>query len=164
MRSRQVSLRRVKTSTRAMCRFAFTAAGTTIPKAGSTILVTVREMDKENFLPIAKKFHELGCKFIATAGTAKLLEDNDIPVQVAKKISEGVRISLMLSKCMIDLIIDIPKKGNDIHSDGFKSDVQLLNATFSIMTSLDTVKALVDVMEHRYTPDNTVDVIFTFGY
>ena len=59
----------------------FTAAGTTIPKAGSTILVTVREMDKENFLPIAKKFHELGCKFIATAGTAKLLEDNDIPVQ-----------------------------------------------------------------------------------
>ena len=100
----------------------FTAAGTTIPKAGSTILVTVREMDKENFLPIAKKFHELGCKFIATAGTAKLLEDNDIPVQVAKKISEGVpNILDVIRSGMIDLIIDIPKKGNDIHSDGFKN-------------------------------------------
>ena len=137
----------------------FTAAGTTIPKAGSTILVTVREMDKENFLPIAKKFHELGCKFIATAGTAKLLEDNDIPVQVAKKISEGVpNILDVIRSGMIDLIIDIPKKGNDIHSDGFKIRRTAIECDVSIMTSLDTVKALVDVMEHRYTPD-TVDVI-----
>ena len=136
----------------------FTAAGTTIPKAGSTILVTVREMDKENFLPIAKKFHELGCKFIA-AGTAKLLEDNDIPVQVAKKISEGVpNILDVIRSGMIDLIIDIPKKGNDIHSDGFKIRRTAIECDVSIMTSLDTVKALVDVMEHRYTPD-TVEVI-----
>ena len=134
----------------------FTAAGTTIPKAGSTILVTVREMDKENFLPIAKKFHELGCKFIATAGTAKLLED---PVQVAKKISEGVpNILDVIRSGMIDLIIDIPKKGNDIHSDGFKIRRTAIECDVSIMTSLDTVKALVDVMEHRYTPD-TVEVI-----
>ena len=127
--------------------------------AGSTILVTVREMDKENFLPIAKKFHELGCKFIATAGTAKLLEDNDIPVQVAKKISEGVpNILDVIRSGMIDLIIDIPKKGNDIHSDGFKIRRTAIECDVSIMTSLDTVKALVDVMEHRYTPD-TVEVI-----
>ena len=123
------------------------------------IKVTVREMDKENFLPIAKKFHELGCKFIATAGTAKLLEDNDIPVQVAKKISEGVpNILDVIRSGMIDLIIDIPKKGNDIHSDGFKIRRTAIECDVSIMTSLDTVKALVDVMEHRYTPD-TVDVI-----
>ena len=137
----------------------FTDAGTTIPKAGSTILVKVSEMDKENFLPIAKKFHELGCKFIATAGTAKLLEDNDIPVQVAKKISEGVpNILDVIRSGMIDLIIDIPKKGNDIHSDGFKIRRTAIECDVSIMTSLDTVKALVDVMEHRYTPD-TVEVI-----
>ena len=133
--------------------------GFTAAKAGSTILVTVREMDKENFLPIAKKFHELGCKFIATAGTAKLLEDNDIPVQVAKKISEGVpNILDVIRSGMIDLIIDIPKKGNDIHSDGFKIRRTAIECDVSIMTSLDTVKALVDVMEHRYTPD-TVEVI-----
>ena len=60
---------------------------------------------------------------------------------------------------MIDLIIDIPKKGNDIHSDGFKIRRTAIECDdFSIMTSLDTVKALVDVMEHRYTPD-TVEVI-----
>ena len=130
----------------------FTAAGTTIPKAGSTILVTVREMDKENFLPIAKKFHELGCKFIATAGTAKLLEDNDIPVQVAKKISEGVpNILDVIRSGMIDLIIDIPKKGNDIHSDGFKIRRTAIECDVSIMTSLDTVKALfiIEVSPNR---------------
>ena len=59
---------------------------------------------------------------------------------------------------MIDLIIDIPKKGNDIHSDGFKIRRTAIECDVSIMTSLDTVKALVDVMEHRYTPD-TVEVI-----
>ena len=59
---------------------------------------------------------------------------------------------------LIDLIIDIPKKGNDIHSDGFKIRRTAIECDVSIMTSLDTVKALVDVMEHRYTPD-TVEVI-----
>ena len=59
---------------------------------------------------------------------------------------------------MIDLIIDIPKKGNDIHSDGFKIRRTAIECSVSIMTSLDTVTALVDVMEHQYTPDN-VDII-----
>ena len=137
----------------------FTAAGTTIPKAGSTILVTVRDLDKEDFLPIAQKFHRLGCKFVATAGTAKLLEENHIPVQTAKKISEGVPNVLdVIRSGMIDLIIDIPKKGGNTNSDGFKIRRTAIECSVSIMTSLDTVKAMVDVMEHQYTPD-TVGVI-----
>ena len=137
----------------------FTAASTTIPKAGSTILVTVRDLDKENFLPLAKRFSALGCSFIATSGTAAMLQENNIPVQVAKKISEGVPNVLdVIRSGMIDLIIDIPKKGNDIHSDGFKIRRTAIECSVSIMTSLDTVTALVDVMEHEYTPDN-VDII-----
>ena len=77
----------------------FTAAGTTIPKAGSTILVTVREMDKENFLPIAKKFHELGCKFIATAGTAKL-KITIFRYKLQRRFQRVFRISLMLSEAV----------------------------------------------------------------
>ena len=119
----------------------------------------MRDLDKENFLPIAKKFASLGCKFIATSGTAKLLEENGIPVQVAKKISEGVPNVLdVIRSGMIDLIIDIPKKGNDVNSDGFKIRRTAIECSVSIMTSLDTVTALVDVMEMQYTPDN-VDII-----
>ncbi len=133
----------------------FVAAGTTIPKERSTILVTVRDLDKENFLPIAKKFAAFGCSFIATSGTAKLLSDNGIPVQTAKKISEGVPNVLdVIRSGMIDLIIDIPKKGNDIHSDGFKIRRTAIECDVTIMTSLDTVTALTDVMEKRYTSES----------
>ena len=133
----------------------FVAAGTTIPKAGSTILVTVRDMDKEAFLPIAKRFAACGCKFIATTGTAKLLEDNGIEVQLAKKISEGVpNILDIIRSGIIDLIIDIPKKGNDVKSDGFKIRRTAIECDVSIMTSLDTVGALIDVMEAKYTTKN----------
>ena len=132
----------------------FIAAGTAIPKSGSTILVTVRELDKENFLPLAKRMSKLGCKFVATKGTARLLEENGIEAQVARKISEGVPNVLdVIRSGMVDLIIDIPKKGNDIHSDGFKIRRTAAECSISLMTSLDTVGALVDVMEQNYSAE-----------
>ncbi|MCX7715141.1 MAG: carbamoyl-phosphate synthase large subunit, partial [Clostridia bacterium] len=137
----------------------FVGAGTAIPKAGSTILATVRDLDKENFLPIAKRFDSMGCKFIATDGTAKFLEKNGIKVQLAKKISEGVPNVLDLIRSgIIDLMIDIPKKGNDVDSDGFKIRRTATECSVSLMTSLDTVRALADVMEKNYSP-NTAAVI-----
>ncbi len=137
----------------------FAAAGTTVPRPGSTILATIRDLDKENFLPLALRMHKMGCNFVATGGTARMLERNGIHVQKALKISEGVPNVLdIIRSGMVDLIIDIPKKGNDIHSDGFKIRRASSEASISLMTSLDTVKALVDVMEERYTTDN-VEVI-----
>ena len=59
---------------------------------------------------------------------------------------------------MIDLIVDIPKKGNDVHSDGFKIRRTAAECSVSLMTSLDTVAAMVQVMESGYTTDKT-DVI-----
>ena len=137
----------------------FTAAGTTIPKPGSTILATIRDLDKENFLPLAKRCHKIGCKFVATAGTAKLLEENGIPVQIAKKISEGVpNVMDVIRSGMIDLVIDIPTKSNDIYSDGFKIRRVTTECSVSLMTSLDTFGAMVDVMEADLSADK-VDVI-----
>ena len=133
----------------------FVAAGTTIPKAGSTILTTIRDIDKETFLPLAKRLAACGCKFIATAGTAKLLEENGMEVQIAKKISEGVpNILDIIRSGMVDLIIDIPKKSNNVHSDGFKIRRTAIECDVTIMTSLDTARALIDVMEAKYTTDN----------
>ena len=129
----------------------FVAAGTAIPKPGSSILVTVRDLDKENFLPLAKRLDSYGCNFIATSGTAEMLEANGIPVQVVKKISEGVPNVLdIIRSGVVDLIIDIPKKGNDVKSDGFKIRRIAAECSITLMTSLDTVGALVDVMEKRF--------------
>lgn len=137
----------------------FVAASLTIPKESSTILATIRELDKENFLPIAKRFAKLGCSFIATSGTAKYLEENGIEVKVAKKISEGVPNVLdVIRSGVCDLIIDIPKKGNDKGSDGFKIRRCAAECSISLLTSLDTVGALISVMEKNLSVSD-VDII-----
>ena len=137
----------------------FVAAGTAIPKSGSSILATVRERDKENFLPIAKKFADMGVSFIATSGTAEFLESHGISVKVAKKIGEGVPNVLdVIRSGVCDLIIDIPQKGNDKGSDGFKIRRCAAECSITLMTSLDTVEAVAEIMEKNYTPDD-VDVI-----
>ena len=140
----------------------FVGADITIPEEGSTILATIRERDKENFLPIAKRFAAMNCKFIATSGTAKFLEENGIKVKVAKKISEGVPNVLdIIRSGVCDLIIDIPKRGNDKGSDGFKIRRCASECSITLLTSLDTVGALADVMERRLTPADTEVIAVT---
>lgn len=137
----------------------FIGADITIPKNGSTILATIRDRDKENFLPMAKRFAAMNCKFIATGGTAKFLEENGIEVKFAKKISEGVPNVLdIIRSGVCDLIIDIPQKGNDKGSDGFKIRRCASECSITLMTSLDTVNALVGVMEKKLTSAD-VDVV-----
>ncbi len=137
----------------------FVAAGTKIPQPGANILVSVRDADKENFLPIAKRFANYGCKFVATSGTAKFLKENGIETQECKKVSEGVPNVLdVIRSGMLDLIIDIPKKGNNQNSDGFKIRRCAAECSVSLMTSLDTIGALANAMEEKHTPQNT-DII-----
>ncbi len=134
----------------------FVGAGTSIPSKDSRIFVSVRDIDKENFLPIAKKLDKMGCKFISTTGTAAFLEKNGISVEVCKKVSEGVpNVVDIIRSGMIDFIVDIPQKGNDTNRDGFKIRRAAIECSISIMTSLDTLSALVDVMEKKYTEDKT---------
>ena len=137
----------------------FVGAVTTIPAPGSTILATIRDADKQNFLPLAKRLSDMGCNFISTEGTAKLLSDNGIKVKVVKKIGDGVPNLLdIIRSGMVDLMIDIPSKGNDIFSDSFKIRRTAIECSMTLMTSLDTVSALVDVAEKQYN-FNTLDVI-----
>lgn len=137
----------------------FIGASVTLPKAGSTILATVRDRDKEAFLPVAKKFASIGCRFIATAGTAKFLQENGLEVQVAKKISEGVPNVLdIIRSGVVDLIIDIPKKGNDKNSDGFKIRRTSSECSVTLLTSMDTVSAMADIVLRHLEKEN-LDII-----
>ena len=134
----------------------FVGAGTTIPQKGARMFVSVRDSDKENFLPIAKKLEALGCKFISTTGTAAFLEKNGISVEVCKKVSEGVpNIVDIIRSGMVDFVVDIPRKVNNSHRDGFKIRRAAIECSISVMTSLDTLSALVQVMEEKYSVDKT---------
>ena len=132
----------------------FIAAGMTVPESGSTILATVTNKEQENFAPIAKRFADMGCRFIATEGTAKCLKEHGIKVQTVKKISEGVPNVLdVIRSGVVDLIIDIPRKANNADSDGFKIRRTAVESSITIITAMDTVEAMCEVMEKQIDQD-----------
>ena len=77
-----------------------------IPAKG-TVLISVRERDKEELPGLAKKFHDLGFKLIATKGSADIIEQSGCPVQIVNKVKEGrPHIVDMIKSDKIDLIIN----------------------------------------------------------
>ena len=77
-----------------------------IPAKG-TVLISVRERDKEQLPGLAKKFHDLGFKLIATKGSAEIIEQSGCPVQIVNKVKEGrPHIVDMIKSDKIDLIVN----------------------------------------------------------
>ena len=134
----------------------FRAANIVVPKKNGTALVTINPYDRLDFLPIAKRLSRLGYKFLATEGTAEYLLINGIEnVSVVRKINEGVPNVLdIIRSGMVDIVINTPNKGNNSVSDGFKMRRVAAESSVNLMTTLDTVNALLDVMESDITIDN----------
>jgi carbamoyl-phosphate synthase large subunit len=64
------------------------AAANGLPLSG-TVLVTVNDSDKPTVTPIARRFHEMGFKIIATLGTARYLRGRGVPARAVLKVHEG---------------------------------------------------------------------------
>lgn len=64
------------------------SAGNILPDSG-TVFISVNDSDKLNSIPIARDLHEIGFRLMATAGTAKELKRNGIPVKSVFKVGEG---------------------------------------------------------------------------
>jgi carbamoyl-phosphate synthase large subunit len=99
---------------------AFKAAGIDFPNLG-TILVTIADKHKEETLPMLRRFHNCGFKFLATKGTADLLRKNELPVVEVNKIGRADRDLLDdIKDGNVQLIINTITRGKNVESDGFK--------------------------------------------
>lgn len=126
---------------------AFKAAGIDFPNLG-TILVTIADKHKEETLPMLKRFHECGFKFLATKGTAKLLREHDLPVEEVNKIGRNERDLLdEIKEGNVQLIINTITRGKNVESDGFKMRRTAVENGVVCMTSLDTTWALLEAIE-----------------
>ncbi|GAA4065724.1 carbamoyl-phosphate synthase large subunit [Amphibacillus indicireducens] len=132
----------------------FLAANTPLLKTNGHILVTLKDQDKYEFLPIAKSLVKKGFQFMATEGTAAFLEDHDVKVEIVNKIGENKpNILDAIQQGKVDLIINTPTKGNDVDRDGFKIRRAAVESSVGVLTSLDTVFALFKVLESGLTID-----------
>ncbi len=64
------------------------AAEGSLPLAGA-VFVTVNDHDKPSVLPIARRFHELGFRILATEGTERYLRGRGVPAERVMKVHEG---------------------------------------------------------------------------
>lgn len=121
---------------------AFIASGANVSKTGS-ILITIRDKDKEEVLPIAKKFKEKGFIIYSTIGTAKYLKEHGIDAIVVEKIWEGKdSIIDLIQSGKINFVVNTPTKGKQANRDGFKIRRLAVECKIPCFTSLDTVNAL----------------------
>ena len=132
----------------------FLAAGKGIADERGCVLATINNHDKEEFIEIAKDMKELGYTFMATEGTAKALRDNGIEVETVNRVEEArPNILDAIRNKQVDMVINTPTKGNDSKRDGFKIRRTAIEFSTEVMTSLDTLKAMVDVKKQHIDKD-----------
>ena len=84
------------------------AAGNGLPLAG-TVFMTVNDHDKPTLFPIAKRFHDLKFKLVATEGTARYLRERGVPSDVVHKVSVARPNGMDLIKNdAVQLLINTP--------------------------------------------------------
>ena len=134
------------------------AAGMHLQNYG-TVLATIADKDKEEALPLIRRFYNLGFNIQATEGTANFLKSNGIRTHVLAKISDGSEeIPDALRQGHIAYVINTKDPGTDgSENDGHQIRQIATENNVTIFTALDTVKVLLDVLEETTLTVSTID-------
>ena len=144
-----------KTLNRALYK-ALQASGMRLQNYG-TILVTIADKDKEEALPLIRRFYNLGFNIEATSGTATFLKSNGIRTHVLNKISDGSNeIPEALRQGHIAYVINTRDPGSN-ENDGTQIRQIATEYNVTTFTALDTVKVLLDVLEETTLSVSTID-------
>ena len=144
-----------RTMTRALYK-ALQASGMKLQNYG-TVLATIADKDKEEALPLIRRFYNLGFNIEATIGTAMFLKRNGIRTHALGKISDGSEeIPNALRQGHIAYVINT-KDPSASESDGLQIRQISTEHNVTLFTALDTVKALLDVLEETTLTISTID-------
>lgn len=137
---------------------ALTASGMNLQNYG-TVLVTLADEDKEEAIPLIRRFYNMGFNIEATSGTAEVLKKNGIRTRVRGKISEGSEEILdSIRAGYVSYVINTRAilSGNH-YDDGVEIRRCATENNVTMFTSLDTVRVLLDVLEETTLTISTID-------
>ena len=127
---------------------AFIGAGIRLPKH-KQMIITVKDEDKKDIIPIAKRFEAQGYRIFATRGTASVLTENGIKVTRTNKLEQpSPNLMDLILGHKIDVVIDTPPQGVEHQKDGFVIRRNAIETGVNVLTSLDTAEALVTSLEN----------------
>ena len=146
-----------KSLSRAMYK-ALVAAGTKVQNYG-TVIVTLADEDKEEAVPLIRRFYNLGFNIEATDLTAKTMREHGIKTRTLRKLIEGSNQLLdALRAGYVSYVINTRAILSGVHyEDGSAIRRTAIENGVTIFTSLDTVRVLLDVLEETTLTISTID-------
>ena len=137
------------------------ACGMTVMNYG-TVLVTIADEYKPAALPLIKRFYNMGFNIEATEGTADFLRKHGIRTRNLKKISEGSdeMIKSIRSGHVNYVINTIDINQHNTRRDGYEIRQVAVENNVTLLTSLETVGVLLDVLEDITMGVSTIDAIY----
>ena len=137
---------------------ALKASGMNVMNYG-TVLATIADKDKEEALPLIRRFYNMGFNIQATAGTAEFLKQNGIRTHAVGKLSDGSReITDAIRQGYVTYVINTrDMNSSGVLSDGYEIRRCAVENNVTMFTSLDTVKVLLDVLEETTLGISTID-------
>ena len=128
-------------------------------KSYGTIFATIADKDKEEALPLIRRFYNLGFNIEATKGTAAFLKEHGIRTKTLRKLREGSdEIYQAIRKGHVKYVIntiDLNQKSS--HLDGYGIRRCAVENNVTIFTALETVRVLLDVLEEITLGISTID-------
>ena len=137
---------------------ALQATGMNVSNYG-TIFVTIADHDKEQALPLVRRFYDLGFNIEATTGTAEFLRNHGIRTRTRRKLSEGSsEIIDSLRQGHVSYVINtIDINQHNTRLDGYEIRRTAVENNVTVFTALETVKVLLDVLEEITFGVSTID-------
>ena len=123
-----------------------------------TVFATIADQDKEEALPLIRRFYQLGFNIEATHGTANFLKQHGIRTHALSKVSDGSdEIPNAMRQGHIAYFINTKDPGSNAQNDGTLLRQIATEYNVTMFTALDTVKALLDVLEETTLTISTID-------
>ena len=137
---------------------ALQASGVKLQNYG-TVFATISDEDKEEALPLLRRFYQLGFNIEATSGTAVLLRQHGIKTRIRAKVDEGSTeiLDSIRSGYVTYVINTMDVRCEDVHTGSSQIRRCAVENGVTMLTALDTVRVLLDVLEEITLGISTID-------
>ena len=124
-----------------------------------TVFVTISDEDKAEALPLVRRFYQLGFNIEATPGTALFLRKDGIKTRIRAKVDDGsTEILDFIRSGFVSYVINtMDVRCEDVHTGSSQIRRCAVENGVTVLTSLDTVRVLLDVLEEITLGIATID-------
>ncbi len=123
-----------------------TSAGNHLPERGGTLIITVNDSDKRTVTPLARRFHDLGFRILATSGTCAWLNRLGVPAERIFKVNEGrPNIVDLIVSGGVQLLVNTPL-GKKSQYDDFTMRRAAITNGVPYLTTMSAMTAACDAV------------------